>query len=392
MNKEERNIRFKRLINNIIGSVKQFRFLLFVLLMFLLITPLIQSKTNIIKLNPLKGAIVEPENAKFSFKDWFAGDYQPKKEEYLNSAFGFRSFFVRINNQIAFNLFNQAKANGVIIGKKNYLYEENYIKAYYGNDFIGRDSIENRFRKLKFITDTLSKLDKNLITIFAAGKGSFYPEYFPEKYKTEKGETNLEWHVRLAEEYGLNYIDFNSYFLENKNTSKYPLYPEHGIHWSNYGTCLVADSIIHYIERIRNINMPELEWDNVRMDKASGVDYDIADGMNLLFRLNGQKLAYPEIYWKSDSTNVKPSVLVISDSFYWEMFNFGISNAFSKSHFWFYNKQIYPDSYEKPITTDDVDLMKEIENHDVIIILGTEATMPGYGWGFIENCFSLFQK
>jgi hypothetical protein len=34
-------------------------------------------------------------------------------------------------NQFAFHLFNKAKANGVIIGKENYLYEEKYINFYY---------------------------------------------------------------------------------------------------------------------------------------------------------------------------------------------------------------------------------------------------------------------
>jgi hypothetical protein len=35
-----------------------------------------------------------------------------------------------MNNQLAFSLFNKAKANGAVVGKENYLYEENYIKAY----------------------------------------------------------------------------------------------------------------------------------------------------------------------------------------------------------------------------------------------------------------------
>ncbi len=360
--------------------------------MLLLISPLIQSKTGIFKLKPLKGAIVEPENAKFNLKDWFSGDYQLKKEEYLNSKFGYRSLFIRINNQIAFSMFKQAKANGVIIGKENYLYEENYIKAYYGRDSIGKDSIESRMKKIKYLSDTLSKLNKDIITIFAAGKGSFFPEFIPENLKSEKGPTNMEWHVKLAEDYGLKYIDFNRYFIENKEKSEYPLYPKHGIHWSWYGMCLVADSIIHYIEDTRDIDMPELNWSKVKKHHAINEDYDIGDGMNLLFRLNGYKMAYPEIEWKTDSTNIKPSVLVISDSYYWGMFNFGISNAFSNSHFWFYNKQIYPDSYQKPLDTDQIDLKEEIAKHDVIIILGTEATMPNYGWGFIEDCYGLYHR
>ncbi len=34
---------------------------------------------------------------------------------------------------------------------------------------------------------------------------------------------------------GINHIDFNSYFVQNKGKSKYPLYPQYGIHWSYCG-------------------------------------------------------------------------------------------------------------------------------------------------------------
>ncbi len=365
--------------------------ILLLVFVVLLVIPALQNYSKIFEEEPLKGAIVPAPDTILTPCSWFSGRFQLIREKYLNEHFGFRNFFVRINNQIAFSLYNIAKANGVIIGKENYLYEEGYINAYYGRDFIGMDSIAHRIKQLKFIQDTLSKLNKNLIVIFAAGKGSFYPEYFPENLKSEKGLTNYNCHVKLAKEQGLNFIDFNKYFIENKSISKYPLYPQYGIHWSSYSTCLVADSIIQYIEKLRNIDMPNLFWNTIELDDAKDVDYDIAEGMNLLFKLNSFKMAYPKIQIQSDSNKIKPSVLVVADSYYWGMFNFGISNAFSNSHFWFYNKQIFPDSYQTPLETSQVDLNSEISKHDVIIIMATEATLPNLGWGFIENAYNLFK-
>lgn len=367
------------------------RGVLLLIVLALLIAPFFQAKFNVIKLTPLKGAITEPVKNYFNVKEWFSGIYQEQKEKYLNETFGFRSLFVRVNNQIAFSLFNKAKANGVIIGKKNYLFEENYIKAYYGADYIGYDSIKQRMQRLKYIQDTLTKLNKNIILVFAAGKGSFYPEYFPEKCKTEKKKTNYETHVELAQQLGVTYVDFNKYFLENKSKSQYPLYPQYGIHWSYFGMCLAADSIIRFIENIRNIDMPNLYWDQIEIAQPKESDYDIADGMNILCKLKSFNMAYPHIQFQSDSGRTKPSVLVVSDSYYWGMFNFGISNAFTNSHFWFYNKQIYPDSYNSPIETSQINLKDEIAKRDVIIIMATEATLPGFGWGFIENTYNLFK-
>lgn len=364
---------------------------LFLIILFLLAIPTIQDKFNFMKLDELNGAVVQPEQKLFTMKDWFSGEYQLKEEEYLNGTFGFRNLFIRLNNQIAFSLFNKAKANGVVIGKNNYLYEEGYINAYYGTDFIGIDSITHRIERLKFLQDTLSKLNKTIIVVFAAGKGSFYPEYIPEEYIKEKSNTNYEFYINLAKKYDLNYIDFNRYFIENKNTAKYPLYPKYGIHWSYYGACLVADSMIRYIEKIRNIDMPNLYWKDIELAEARESDYDIGNGMNLLFYLPSNKMAYPDVQIQSDSGKVKPSVLVISDSFYWTMYGTSFTKALSKNHFWFYNKQVYPEFYQNGLETNQVNLKDEINNHDIIIIMGTDASLPRIGWGFIENAYDLFK-
>jgi hypothetical protein len=364
---------------------------LFCAILGLLLIPMIQSKFEFVKLAPLKGAITQPDDAHISIGGWFSGDYQQKKEHYLNETFGFRNLFIRINNQIAFGLFNKAKANGVIIGKHNYLYEENYIKAYYGTDFIGVDSITHRIERLKFIQDTLSKLNKTLIVVFAAGKGSFYPEYFPNGYIKEKSTTNYEYHLKLAKQSGLNYIDFNKYFIENKTKSKYPLYPQYGIHWSNYGACIAADSMIKFIEKIRGIDMPNLYWNDIELADARESDYDIADGMNMLFKLKSFKMAYPVVMIQSDSGKTKPSAIVIADSYYWLMFGNTFSRALSNNQFWFYNKQVYPEYYQNGLETSQVNLKDEIQKHDVIIIMATEATLPGLGWGFIENTYDFFK-
>ncbi|MBN2273718.1 MAG: hypothetical protein JXK95_05255, partial [Bacteroidales bacterium] len=154
-----------------------------------LLFPVFQKHTGIIHEIGLKGAINKPCKPDFSLHDWFEAVFQEKMETYMNESFGLRGYFVRIHNQLAYTFFRKAKANGVIIGKQKYLYEENYIKAYYGLDFIGEESILCRMQHLKYLQDTLEKLNKHIIIVFAAGKGSFYPEYFPDKYKTCRKKT-----------------------------------------------------------------------------------------------------------------------------------------------------------------------------------------------------------
>ena len=364
--------------------------ILFGVIIGILVFPGIQKHTGIVHEIGLKGAIVPVAKPDFTMRGWFDASCQEKMETYLNESFGLRNYFVRINNQIAFTFFRKAKASGVIIGKEKYLYEENYIRAYYGLDFIGEDSILHRMQKLKYVQDTLEKINKQIFIVFAAGKGSFYPEYFPDNYKTKKGKTNYVCHVQCARKLGVKYIDFNNYFLEKKNSSPYPLYPKHGIHWSYYGSCLVADSIIRYIEKGMDYHFADVEWNKITVRKEKDVDYDIGRGMNLIFKLKREKMAYPQISFISDSTKTKPSIIVIADSFYWILYNMGISNAFAQNHFWYYNKEIYPESFSSPTETSQINLKEELDKHDVIVLLATEATLSGLGWGFIENTYNLF--
>lgn len=365
---------------------------LIVLMLLMLVLPYLQSELHLVELTPLHGALTTTEKSNFSFGKWFSGEYQEKQEHYLNETFGLRNLFIRINNQLAFSLFKKAKAMDIAVGKDNYLYDKLYIKSYYGADYIGTDSITNRMKRLQFIQDTLKKLNKDIILVFAPGKASYYPEYIPDNLKEKRtGITNFQKHLELANKYSLNYIDFRSYFLRNKYKSKYPLYPQYGIHWSTYGMCIAADSIIHYIEKKRKIDMPDLYWDKVDLEDPKEIDYDIADGLNLKWKLKSFKMAYPQLKFESGSNKIKPSVLVVSDSFYWEMFNFGITNSFSENQFWYYNEQIYPQSYTSPITPNQVNLKDELAKFDVIIIMATDLTISKLGWGFIENTYSVFK-
>ena len=95
------------------------------------------------------------------------------------SEFGFRSTFIRLHNQLKYWIYNEFSANGVVIGKDRYMYEESYIKTYYGLDFKGNDTLLVMAEKLKRLQNILHKQNKLLLVVLAPGKGYFYPEYIP---------------------------------------------------------------------------------------------------------------------------------------------------------------------------------------------------------------------
>jgi hypothetical protein len=367
---------------------------LFILLLGSLIIPAFQNKLKFFSENRLNGAIVETLDSTLSLSNWWDGSYQLQKEKYLNDHFGFRSFFVRLNNQIAYSLFNSYNANGVISGKEDYLYEENYLKAVSGKDYIGDDSVAIRFQKLKFLSDTLEKLGKQLVLIFAPGKGTFYNEFVPDEYKTTVNKTNFNAFLQKSKELGLKYIDFNTHFLNIKQKSAYPLYPKNGIHWSKYGMYIAADSIIKFTQKMRSIDMNNIGYSSISFDTKEDVhhsDDDIFRGLNILVSNSEKGLAYPIIQFEQDATKAKPKAIVISDSFFWGLFNYGVlQSSFNESHFWYYNNEIYPESYTKPLNTSMIDYKDELLKHDVIFVLATEASLPKFGWGFIDKAYGIF--
>ena len=367
--------------------------ILFIIIILLLILPLFQEQTSFFKIKELKGSFEKDSLPELNFKDYYSGEFQENFNNYLEQNIGFRPFFIRVNNQIDFSVNNKANTNWVVVGKDNYLYEQNYITSFLGRDFLGKDKIDSKIKKIKFLQDTLQKLGTELLVIFAPGKGSFYPEYIPERFDTSnKTQSNYEYYKRKSIEENINHIDFNDYFIKMKDTSQYCLFPKTGIHWSLYGVYLVVDSIRKYMERSAGIKMPEMHLKDIKMSsKFKGTDYDIEESMNLLFRIPNKKMAYPKIDYKSFSDTKKPKVLTVGDSYYWNIHGSGYASAlFKNPTFWYYNKMAHSKEYKKPRKVEELNIKKEIEKQDFIILMSTEPLLKRFAYGFIDNAYGIY--
>ena len=91
---------------------------LFAVIFVLLFIPILQMQFSVVNVKPLNGAIKSVERPNINFSSWFSEDFQSQAEKYLNQIFGFRNWFVRLNNQVNYSLFNIAQAKGVIVGKR----------------------------------------------------------------------------------------------------------------------------------------------------------------------------------------------------------------------------------------------------------------------------------
>jgi len=367
---------------------------LFIFIVLILFIPSIQQQFNIFPKNNLKGAFELKEKSELSVENWFEGNFQTKYQMHLNDHLGFRSFFVRIYNQMHYSFYNVAKANGVIVGKENYLFEENYIKAHLGIDFIGEKVINEKVFKLKKIKDTLATKGIDLVVMLAPGKASFYPEYIPDTYFINRNDsTNYNYYKTKIKSNNINLLDFNKWFIELKDTIEYKLFPKNGIHWSVYAQTIVTDSLFSYLNTMtKPLCFQNLKFTDISKSfEMRGQDQDIEDGMNLMFDISDNEMAYPEISVLKLKNNNEPKLLTIGDSYYWGILKLANSKGgLNKSSFWFYNKQVFPHPDSIDLRVEDINIQSEIERNDVILLLATDANLYKFAFGFIDNAYDIY--
>ncbi|MES2763108.1 MAG: hypothetical protein V4677_12925 [Bacteroidota bacterium] len=368
-------------------------FILIGILVFLYI-PLLQNQFHFKKyIKPLKGAYVEALDTSFSADAWFSGRYRDIKDKYLTQNFGLRNYYVMLNNEINYRYFKIANIDKVIVGKGDFLYETDYIEAYYGNNFVGIKELVSRYKKIKELQETLAANGIDLEIVFLPSKASFYPEFIPDNQISEMKVSNYDCATALCKKLNINHIDFSAWFKQMKPIIPYDLYPKTGIHWSNYGALIATDSLKKHIEYNTKSNLRDFEITNVAYsDSLIGPDNDMGEVMNLLYPVKTLPMPYASYYWKEDNeTTVKPKALVIADSYYWNIYTQGLANnLFTDNKYWYYNQTVYPES--EPIRdVAKLNLLEEIKKHQVIILMATEINVHDIGWGFVDKALDVLQ-
>jgi len=184
-------------------------------------------------------------------------------------------------------------------------------------------------------------------------------------------------------------IDFNRWFVEMKDQVAAPLFPKTGTHWSHYGARLALDSLAAYMKSALNLPVPEVSLGAVETTRAlQHPDYDLEKLMNLFLPMKRLPLAYPEVIIADSGTAELPKCVVISDSFFWDIFNLGLDGRlFSELKYWYYNSTVYPDAYLSDLNTKDLNLREALKDVDLLILMACPATIHDLGWGFIDRAF-----
>lgn len=345
----------------------------------LLLAFAIQQQTGFFKCNELNGATYERSMPEWNFGSFCEGSYQNQTESYLQYHYGFREPLTRLYNQTLWSLFRYASVEEkkrIMVSRDNWIFEPWTVEEHYqscaykfADDSLTMAEIFNaEAKRLYQIQHILEPFGTHLFVALLPGKELICGEHMPKTkiFPKEKKITAFGHYSKRLEELGVNHVNFGEWFVQMKDTVSFPLFPQTGTHWSNLAAIHVADSLVSYLETLGGINMHNVEIGPV-FQRTLKPDADLESLMNLIWPLKKKPNMLAQATCDNDSTAVKPTLITIGDSFYWNIINFvPVLHIFTKVPYWYYFSTAYYDPPETEVA--DKDIIKELVEVDFVML------------------------
>ena len=191
----------------------------------------------------------------------------------------------------------------------------------------------------------------------------------------------------LKDEYtrlGVNVLDLGDYFQHMKDTADFTIFPKTGTHWSKYSSLFAADTMIRYMEHLDSINMRNLVIGPRALQDAQEADTDLENLLNLIRPLPRPQYYYATATSDKDTTAVMPKMIVIGDSFWWNIiYQVPVQEIFSEFPYWYYNSSVYYDPTYQSVN--EVNLANELLSSDFIILFYSSTQLYKLNNGFTKK-------
>lgn len=371
---------------------------LFVSTIALFVIMLVQTLFHPIPMKELKGE-TNPVEVQFNFENYNTNIFQQQVNDYLNIHFCFREFLIRLYNQYVWDCYHKTENEGVFFGKDNWLFfYEHLLDQYesltykYANSGEEMTAIFERDAKLTYyLQEILKEYGTTLFVGIAPSKNELFPEYLPENPGLNRpgGVWSDQFYPQKFDELGVHFIDFNAIFKSLKGKVDYPLFTKAGSHYSVIAATYLGDTLLKYMEATSGLNLLNVEYDEPYYDKATDIDRDMENLLNLIRPLEHADYMYVNARAIPDNTATHPRWLSIGDSFFWNLIG-GLPHKeiFCETPYWYYNKEVYFDPNHH--YTDEVDLVEELIKSDFVLLYWCPINLYCLEHGFlIKSLISL---
>ena len=365
---------------------------------------LAQGFTHFIPMRPLGGFTGKAEPVELTFANYYDGTYQEYLNKKTKESGGFREFFIRSYNQMLYSGFNIVTNENVVEGLNREYYLLWYLRESKGDllrtvfptvdsaKIVARKNVE----KTLVMVDSLKNHGAEFLFVFAPTKPSVYPEFMPDEYRDSISPFSMEeYYIELFKEYGINHIDFLSYFKSIRDSFPYPLYPRYGTHWAESTIPMVADSIMRKIESITGFDLPTVECADLNItDQYSRQDRELENAMNLLFPVRKPMLPCPITTLSDTIGKAKPNILIIGDSYFVQIQGSSFVDAFENWDYWSYNRDSYSSKpkYNLRKVENLEDAFDVICNADIVLSVFTAPNFYDYMCGFCNVTLEMMRN
>jgi hypothetical protein len=376
---------FKRLL---LGSV-----------MLLMLLPAFQAKLRWVPVEPLDGYFDPVPRAEYSWSGLRDNSFQNQLEAYLQDRLGFRTWLLRMRNQLAYSVFRMSRVNTVVVGKDDVLFQPYSIDALLGKYASPREMV-NRVKRLKLVQDSLRAHGTQFLLVAAPGKARIMPELLPAQFANQpRSISNYDAVMMAAHRYGLNVLDGAALLKSWQDTSRFPMFPRGGTHWSGYATSLIADTLFRRIEHLTKHDLTDFASHGytvaTSIDSVRYTDDDIQKVMNRIWESTPYPLAYPRVVFSPETGKQRVNALVIGDSFAQSFYNFYpyFQHLFTpESRYWAsYEYVFWPESAPESHTVHDLNLREQLAHRDIVLIIITEQNLSHLGYGFTDEAYNVFR-
>ena len=370
----------------------------------LILLIVLQGATQHFEFEPLKGVYISAEKPRFTFDDFVSGKWQRRMEGYVKDHQGFREPAIRRYNQYLWSLYHRStNPNSVVVGKDNYLFEPWFVDEYYTGCFNhfypdsllipGNEKGYVFFQRMSRLTKLQYILEEQGVHLFLAllpGKERIYPQYLPAPSRQalhERMEQGLcsayDHYSGWSSFYGFRCVDICHCFDSLRGHTPYLLFTKTGTHWSNIASTYAFDTIMRYMQTFGPPIRPVVIG-NPYYAPTRDPDADLDGLLNKMTPIPTECNQYVDISLGDPAPARNPSLVVIGDSFFWNiLYNYPIQDLFDHFRYWYYFSTIYYDpAYE---TVADIDLVDELLSADYVMLSYCTVQLYNCGNGFINR-------
>lgn len=379
---------------------------LFALIAAACIAIVVQGFTHVVPLKPLSRYTdhITIEKQGLSWATYWDGSYQEHLAQQARKSAGFREFFIRCHNQVAYSCFGKIANKNIVKGNHDEFFLKGNIddvtgkllKSRYGTVDNAKADAQKNVQETLTLIDTLRKHGTEFLFVVCPTKPAVYPEYLPEPFQDSLSDFCLaDYYVQLFKENGIPHIDFYNYFKTQKKTFPYPLYTRTGTHWAASTMPFVCDSLLRKLEEISNFKLPSIHYSDPNLgSKYTEQDGELERHLDLLFPLAKPKVPRPVFTLQDTAGKNRPNLIIVGDGYFVPLEKTCFLDAFNSWNYLKYNDYVVSShsEYNWKHFKDMPEARQLLENADFVVAIYTSNYLFDFMNGFTQTAIELYQK